>query len=253
MSRLRLPDFIIAGAPRCGTTWLWHALASHPEVAMAGPVQPEPKFFLRDDLFCRGLPYYSQTWFEHLPEGRVLGEKSSNYLESAVAAQRIRESLGAVKLIFVLREPVDRAYSNYLWSRGNGMETLSFQAALDAEQRREEELSDELKYARPHAYFSRGCYALMLASWVKHFARESIKCLRYEDLVDDSRRFITEVQAFLEIGQRPADGELLGRINAHASTSMPEMAADTRAWLTARYAEHNRDLGVLLGDEFQLW
>ena len=67
MTTLRLPGFIVGGAPRCGTTWLWHALQRHPDIEMAQPVRPEPKFFLHDSLFEKGLAHYSKTWFDALP------------------------------------------------------------------------------------------------------------------------------------------------------------------------------------------
>src|SRR5208283_527610 len=89
----RLPDFIIAGAPRSGTTWLYVLARRHPQLAMAEPMVPEPKFFLVDELWRRGLAYYSANWFDPLPAGRVLGEKSTNYLESAEAAERIYRAL----------------------------------------------------------------------------------------------------------------------------------------------------------------
>src|ERR1700730_4595267 len=72
----RLPDFIIAGAPRSGTTWLYVLAQRHPQIAMAQPMAPEPKFFLIDELWQRGIDYYSRTWFDRLPAGQVLGEKS---------------------------------------------------------------------------------------------------------------------------------------------------------------------------------
>jgi Sulfotransferase family len=106
----RLPDFIIGGAPRSGTTWLYDALDRHPAVYMAKPVKPEPKFFLVDDLYAKGLPHYSATWFADVPAGRVAGEKSTDYLESTAAAERIARDLPQVRLVFILREPIDRAY-----------------------------------------------------------------------------------------------------------------------------------------------
>src|SRR5271165_1590244 len=105
----RLPDFIIAGAPRSSTTWLYVLAQRHPQLAMAEPMTPEPKFFLVDELWRCGLAYYSANWFDPLPAGRVLGEKSTNYLESAEAAERIYRALPWVKLVFLLRNPVDRA------------------------------------------------------------------------------------------------------------------------------------------------
>ena len=89
---MRLPDFIIAGAPRSGTTWLYSLLERHPDVYVAKPVTPEPKFFLVDSLYERGLEFYSKTWFAPAPSGAMAGEKSTNYLESAPAAERIARS-----------------------------------------------------------------------------------------------------------------------------------------------------------------
>jgi len=89
------------------------------------PVTPEPKFFLVDHLYEKGLRFYSDTWFAANGDARLAGEKTTNYLESAVAADRIARDLPGRKLIFILREPADRAYSNYLWSRMNGLPARS--------------------------------------------------------------------------------------------------------------------------------
>src|SRR5262249_848442 len=155
MSKLsrRLPDFIIAGAPRSGTTWLYALAQRHPRIAMAEPRVPEPKFFLVDEFWQRGIGYYSTRWFDPLPDGRGLGEKSANYLESSEVPKRICRAVPRVKLVFLLRNPVDRAYSNYLWSRQNGLEIESFERALALEEQRERDLPSHLRYSRPHAYF----------------------------------------------------------------------------------------------------
>src|SRR6185295_3017429 len=114
---------------------------------MASPPRPEPKFFLADQLYARGLDWYSRTWFEHAPVQAVCGEKSTNYLESAAAAQRIARDLPAVKLVFILREPAERAWSNYLWSRMNGMESETFERALELEGEREMNLSGQQRFS----------------------------------------------------------------------------------------------------------
>ena len=135
----RLPDFIIGGAPRSGTTWLASALDRHPEIWLAKPFRPEPKFFLVDELYAEGLDAYSRRWFADAPDLGAVGEKSTNYLESAAAAARIAGDLPRVRLLFVLREPTARALSNYRWSVMNGMEHEDFATALDLEQQREDE------------------------------------------------------------------------------------------------------------------
>ena len=140
---MRLPDFIIGGAPRSGTTWLYALLDRHPDVFMARPVAPEPKFFLVDDLYEKGLQYYSDTWFSTAAAASLAGEKSTDYLESGAAAGRIARDLPGVQLIFILREPTERAYSNYLWTRTNGLEIQDFASALVAEDERERTLGLE--------------------------------------------------------------------------------------------------------------
>ena len=149
---LRLPDFIIGGAPRSGTTWLYDLLNRHPDLYMARPKQPEPKFFLVDHFYAQGLVHYSQTWFAGALANQVAGEKSTDYLESAAAAERIARDLPAVKLVFILREPAARAWSNYLWSQMNGLETEDFETALRLEDERERTLSERLRFARPFSY-----------------------------------------------------------------------------------------------------
>jgi len=251
MTSLRLPHFIIGGAPRSATTWL-HALADrHPALAMAKPVTPEPKFFLVDELYERGLAFYSTTWFAGLPANRLLGEKSTNYLESSRAAERIRRDLPGVRLVFMLRNPVDRAWSNYCWSRQNGLEAESFATALALEEERDRGAEDRFRFSRPHAYFSRGCYADLLAAYLAIFPRAHILVLRSEDAVDDPAGLAVRLHGFLGVEPRPQDVDGLGMVNA-IGRSEPLDAA-IRRQLVARYGEPNRRLAGLLGPEFEPW
>ena len=93
-----LPTFIIGGAARSGTTYVYEFLDSHPQVYMAKPARPEPKFYAFDDEFVKGLPYYSTRYFEPAVGHIAIGEKSTVYLESAHAAKRIRLSQEDVRL-----------------------------------------------------------------------------------------------------------------------------------------------------------
>lgn len=250
---MRLPDFLIAGAPRSGTTWLYHLLARHPGVHMASPPRPEPKFFLADELYARGLDWYSRTWFERAPVHAVCGEKSTNYLESAAAARRIARDLPAVKLVFILREPAERAWSNYLWSRMNGMESETFERALALEESRERELAPERRFSRPHAYFSRGLYADLLQPWFERFPRHNVLCLRCEDLALQPRQLAERLHRFLGVPPRPNDADGLGVINPADREGAQQPAAQTLGLLRARYAEPNRRLARLVGPDFDIW
>lgn len=250
MSR-RLPDFLIGGAPRCGTTWLASALGLHPDLWLARPPRPEPKFFLVDELYAQGLDVYSRRWFAQAPESALAGEKSTNYLESPTAAARIAADLPKVKMIFVLRDPVSRAISNYRWSVHNGKETLGFAAALEREEQRERELSLEDRYARPHAYFSRGLYARMLRPYLDGLGRKRVLVLRFEDIMADQSVGVSRVHTFLGVAPRP---DLVGKADA-INPSEGQAAVDPAlvSELRRRYAPSVRELAELLDPSFRLW
>jgi len=248
---MRLPDFIIGGAPRSGTTWLYELLDRHPEIYMAKPIKPEPKYFLVDELYERGLTDYAR-WFDDAESGQITGEKSTNYLENPLVASRIKHDLPRVKLIFILRDPVSRAYSNYLWSKMNGLETLDFDAALDKELERERDISTQYKYARPHAYYSRGLYAKMLIPYYDQFKKEQILCLKYEDIVKNSNQLVGILYTFLGVQQRVGDLSKMYIVNSSNATDV-ELNSEDRRGLINAYSEPNKHLATLLGPEFKVW
>jgi Sulfotransferase domain len=252
LSVLRLPDFIIGGAPRSGTTWLYALLDRHPDVYMARPVTPEPKFFLVDRTYEKGLQFYADTWFADAGTAKRAGEKSTDYLESAAAAERIARDLPRVQLIFILREPADRAYSNYLWTRMNGLETEDFATALRTEDERERNLPERLRFARPYSYFSRGLYADLLAPYFERFPRRQVLVLRFEDIMARPGDLAARIHRFLGIDARPDDADGLGIINPSGKDDVA-FDAGIRRDLLERYAEPNRRLAALLGPDFELW
>lgn len=248
--RQRLPDFIIAGAPRSATTWLYYAADLHPTVAMAKPLQPEPKYFLIDHLYQRGLGHYSQTWFNELPADCLVGEKSTNYMESPVAATRIARDLPNAKIVFLLRNPIDRAYSNYLWSKQNGLETESFERALELETEREQRLKPDWRYARPFSYYSRGLYADLLKPWLALFDRDQLLFLKSEDVATCPRDLVSTFHSFLGVSPCAELADKLGVINSSTRESDETMAPAVRQRLAARYHDSLVLLRNLLGEHF---
>jgi len=246
------PTFIIAGAPRSGTTWLYQLLDRHPGIYMAKPVRPEPKFFLVDDLYSRGIRYYVDTWFAGAGTYPAAGEKTTNYLESATAATRIHAHLPHVQLVFILREPAHRAYSNWAWSRMNGMETEDFETALAREEARERHVEPRLRYARPHAYFSRGLYSEMLRPYFDLFPREQVLCVKFDDIIRKPGDLASRLHEFLGVPARPENAEGLNVVNPSESNG-ETMPAHVREQLRQRYAGPNRELARLLGSEFESW
>lgn len=219
---------------------------------MAKPLAPEPKFFLRDDEYAKGLQYYSEKWFAGADAAKMAGEKSTDYLESSAAATRIARDLPHVKLIFILREPVSRAYSNYLWSKMNGLETEDFATALRLEDQRERDLPERLKFTRPFSYFSRGLYADLLEAYFNRFMEHQLLVARFEDILERPAALAETVQRFIGVTPRPGDAEDLGVINPSEGDATG-LAGDVRRDLAARYAAPNRRLATILGPSFPMW
>ena len=250
---LRLPDMIIAGAPRCGTSWLYELADRHPDVEMAKPRRPEPKFFLDDAVYGRGLDYYSKTWFPGIAAEKVAGEKSTNYLESPEAAERIHQHLPDVKLVFMLRDPVERAFSNYRWSRMNELESEDFDTALDLEESGTRTLPEELRYARPFSYLERGVYSPLLERYFARFPRRQILCLRFEDIDERARELAEKLHRFLGVEVRPRDADGLDPVNRAPRDDGASMSSETRRRLEHYYEKPNRELAELLGPDFEIW
>ena len=215
-------------------------------------MRPEPKFFLVDALYERGVQYYFDTWFRGAGSYPAAGEKTTNYLESATAAARIRAHLPRVQLVFILREPARRAYSNWAWSRMNGMEQEDFETALAREDERERHVEPRLRFARPHAYFSRGLYASMLQPYFDLFPATQILCLKFESIIREPRALAARLHVFLGVPARPADADGLDVVNPSENNgeTMPAQVAER---LRTRYAAPNRDLAAMLGPDFERW
>lgn len=177
--------FFVVGAQRSGTTLLHGLLAAHPEIEMASPVRPEPKFFLLDELHGKGLEHYRRAFFAGKPGARLLGEKTVSYMESDVAARRIADTFPAARVVFLLRDPVERAISHHRFSVAHGVEPLPLEEALEREEERER--PDELRRLSmdPWAYVRRGLYAFDVARWARLFPPEQLVLLVYEELIRD--------------------------------------------------------------------
>ncbi len=117
--------FFIIGAQRSGTTYLLQILDEHPEVFMARPVKPEPKFFLDESKYQQGIGHYLDLHFSKHANEKLFGEKSTSYLECHEIGPRIIDFFPEAKVVVLLRNPVNRALSNYLFSKEHGLEIRS--------------------------------------------------------------------------------------------------------------------------------
>ena len=250
-----LPDFLIIGAQKGGTTFLYNILRRHPYFKAA--VKKEIHFF-DSPRFQRGVDWYRT----HFPQQQqrngqrvITGEASPYYLFYPRAARRVAETIPQVKLIALLRNPIDRAYSDYQHTLRQGYETLGFNEALDLEEERlrgekEKILTDE-KYRsinyRRYSYLSRGIYVDQLKEWHRYFDPEQLLILKSEDFFDHPSDTLERVVRLLGLPER--DIEIRGGRNA-GDYSEP-MDSEIRRWLQKYYEPHNRRLYEYLGVDFR--
>jgi len=217
----RWPDFFIVGAPRCGTTSLWHHLRRHPDIFMS-PVK-EPNFFAyvqprTHDAIGRPIRGVIITdedvylgLFERAKGGQLLGEASVSYFSNSAAPVRIKQKNAQAKIIAILRQPVDRAFSNYLLCRRDGSEPRStFLEALLDDYRCFRQAPDDSRY------IGVGFYAKHLQRWLDTFGPARVKVYLYEDLERDTARIVNDICEFLDVpwyGGRFFDPN--ERLNAH--------------------------------------
>lgn len=256
----RGPDFVIIGAKRGGSTSLYNYVLEHPNVVPLFPGRQHIKgAHYYDTRYARGLTWY-RSHFPIEVDGRhlarpklsptICGEASPYYLFHPLAAERLARDYPDVRIIVVLRDPVERAYSHFKERTHHGGETLSFEEALDAEADRirgeEERILAEDGYVSAehenHSYLAQGRYLDMLPRWFKFFPREQIHIALSEEFYADPDRQVNEVWKFL--GLPPS--RLRSRVRYNYLPA-PEMASETRRRLRESLAEHNRDLVGLLG------
>ena len=234
-----MPDFLVIGAPKAGTTALHVALSDHPGLYMSAI--KEPKFFLTDGPPpAKGGPGDALTYREHVwrradyealfdaaPPGTLKGESTPLYLYDRAALQRIRAQIPDARLVVIVRDPVERAHSNWthLWSAG--LEPVGdFVRACDQEQRR-----IAAGWSSFWHYTGLGRYGEQLEYVFSLFPREQVRVLRYRRLVDDPAGTLDQICAFL--GVQPG---LLTEIPRQNVTSHPEPTLSHRAVSLAQRA-----------------
>ena len=300
----RLPDFFLVGAPKCGTSALHAALARHPGLFLCEP--KEPKFFLTDGPppTSGGGPGDVPTWREHVwrrddyealfaaaPATALCGESTVFYLYDRDAQARIRKLVPDARLVAVLRDPAERAHSNWMHLRDAGLEPeADFATALDREPER-----IAAGWAHFWHYAALGRYGEQLEHLFGLFPCEQVLLIRYRDLRDAAAATVDRVCRFLGIAEHlvshiPRDnsrsyaepgwrtavfgrtvraGAWLGQfappevwraasvpITARLSSGdshRPKLAPEARARLLPHFEEDIALLSELTGEAFALW
>lgn len=185
-----LPNFLVIGSQKAGTTSLHRVLSRHPEIFM--PEKKELNFFFKEGEYEKGIGYY-EHYFEGTPaDAKAVGEASPGYICHPEAAARIAFHIPDIKLIVTVRNPIDRAYSQYWSDRRNLSQPLSFEQAA------ERYLETSYGLGRV-GYFSRGVYAPYIREYLEHFERSQLLVLSFDELSERPADFYRRCFEFLEV------------------------------------------------------
>jgi hypothetical protein len=257
----RLPTYIIAGAMRSGTTALNSYLREHPDVAVSST--KEVHFF--DSFYDRGVEWYREQ-FPHSESARAVGEATPNYMFSTTALDRIKETLPDVKLVVMLRNPIDRAYSHYWHDKARGKTEGDFGENVKREMDGDQGLN----------YIARGRYRAQIEHILERFPPTALHVEVFEDMVDRPDDLYASVCRFIGVDHsfRPESlgapvnnfvefrslalrhasqklpgrfRDVIGRLNTKRKESYPPMPARLRNRLADEFATANRGLEELIG------
>jgi hypothetical protein len=254
-TRLR-PGFLIVGAQRCGTTSLFKFLSQHPAVL---PAVYHKGVHYFDTSYDRGIEWYlghfpmarkAEAVRESLGVPGITGESSPYYMFHPLAPERIKRDLPDVRLLVLLRDPVERAYSAHTHEQARGFEDQPFERALELEQERiagqRERMLADPTYNSPHfqhnAYVTRGQYVEQLEHLESVFGRDRLHVVDSDEFFAEPRPAFDAVCDFLGLPRWPEIA--FGKHNARARSPMP---ASLRARLEDHFAPYDERLAAWWG------
>lgn len=242
LAKMRSPDLMIIGSPRCGTTSLYKYITSHPQILAAA--NKEICFF--SEHFNKGFAWYQAHFPPPIDAQHFLtGEATPTYLTHPLAAERLYGCLPKVKLIVILRNPGDRAFSHYQMLVRRGTEPRSFESAIEAELKllggaTETSLEDRSYWKDCH-YIYKSLYFYSLKQWMKLFPKQQFLILQSEDIYANPAIALKQVFEFLGVPDFQLDN--YPKYNGANYQSGDEVA---RQRLREYFQPHNRNLAEYL-------
>ena len=199
-----MPNFLIVGAAKAGTTSLYHYLRQHPDIFM--PEWKELSFFIGDPYGplhkVKSQQYYGKV-FAQAKNQTAVGEASTSYLYDEAAPEIIKDKLGSIKILIILRDPVAMSYSLYNHQVRREGETIeNFEAALDAEAHRKNDPDFKKNCYGWHAnyyYYQRGLYYQQVRRYLDKFGKDNVKIILFDELTADPVRVVQQVFRFLGV------------------------------------------------------
>jgi len=198
------PDFLIIGAQKAGTTALFNYLSKHPDIGL--PIKKEIHFF--DLNYFRGVNWYLAHFPLKFKKKKITGEATPYYLFHPYVPKRVYQYFPDIKLIIILRNPIDRAFSHFQMEVRNGREKKkNFNYAFENEILRLNKIDlsklEDPYYQdddhRNHLYFERGKYSKQISAWLNYFPKSNIHIILYEEFFSDVNTNFKKVCTFLNI------------------------------------------------------
>ena len=254
------PDFIIIGAQKSGTTSLFNYLIKHPQVL--GSYIKETHFFCSEN-YNKGIDWYRSffpsIFYKKLTEVAlrskvIVGECTPYYIFYPHAADRILKYFPKIKIIAILRNPADRAYSQYKHRKRFGNEKLSFEEAITREKEiirveHEKMINDNNYYSYDHktsSCLSRGIYVNQLKTWMAKLHSSQLLILSFDDFINNTQEVMNTVCNFLEIKNIKQKS-----YRKFHQGNYKEMDATTKTNLSSFFKPYNQELYNLLGKNFR--
>jgi len=250
-----LPEFIVIGAAKSGTTSLYHYLSQHPCITKSA--YDELGYF--DDNFNMGLNWYrslfptkfTQQKIETKYKKSLTYDVTPGYFQNPSCIKRIYETLPDVKLILVLRNPVDRTYSHYQASTQRGIKTkIPFQDLLDKDlQTYEQVRNDDNEYINSIStmtYIGPSIYAKLIKEWLKYFSLDQLLIFSAEELKENHREVFSRIHDFLNINDEEID-----TVTKHnTGGDYTPLDSDLRQKLINFFKPHNEELFNIINQKF---
>ena len=243
------PDFIIIGAQKGGTSSLFYYLSQHPQLRL--PEVKEVHFF--DNNYDKGIKWYQEQFPDISENMAKTGEASPYYIFHPHVPGRVFACCSAIKLIVMLRNPVDRAYSHFMMQKNRGIEPLTFEEAMEAESERiadeEKKIINNTNYKslthQQRSYIARGKYYSQLKQWLEYFSLDQFLFIKSESFFNDPLKELSRVYSFLNI-KYTEDIEF----TPQNTNEYQQMKPKTRALLDNYYATEIINLYHLTGINF---
>lgn len=244
----KLPDFLIIGVAKGGTSSLFSYLEQHPDMQLSR--EQEIHFFA--SFYERGINYY-RSFFPFKNSEKLTGESSPYYFLHPQVPARVKKDLPHAKIILLLRDPVKRAYSNYNMVKGVDW-VDSFEEAVQIEKDRitphHEKMKVDPSYKNQHhqtfSYVTRGFYYSQLQNWLEHYDLSEMLILKSEDMFENPKSTLAKVYHFL--GVEEVFPEDLRPRNNRVYNGLSNEDYDKYKQL---YTEDANKLSALLGDQFK--